>query len=321
MSAVTEKIAAIGIMPVISKLNSNEECEKLAKALIAGGVPAMEITFRMEGADGYIRYAREQFPDVLVGAGTVLTVEQAEKAVKAGAQFVVAPGLNPKIVKYCQEQGVDVVPGISTPSEVELAMELGLKVVKFFPAEASGGPEAIKALCGPYKGISFMPTGGLNLNNVASYYAVDRVIACGGSFMLGKHLANGEWEEITALCRKSVQTMLGLKLAHVGVNTPDAESAGKTADAFTALLGLDRGKEGKSSIFVDSCVEVMKENYLGTNGHIGFTTPCLDRAVRYLKEMGLKFNEDSAKYSDDGKLKAIYFAEEAGGFAIHLAKA
>ena len=321
MSTVAERVAAIGIMPVISKLTSNEECAELAKALVAGGVPAMEITFRMEGADGYIRYARENFPGVLVGAGTVLTIEQAEKAIAAGAQFVVAPGLNPKIVKFCQEKGVEIFPGVATPSEIEQAMELGLKTVKFFPAEASGGPAAIKALCGPYKGIGFMPTGGLNLTNIAGYYAVDRIIACGGSFMLGKHLANREWSEITALCRKSVQIMLGLKLAHVGINTPDEENADKIAGAFTGLLRLDRGKAGSSSIFVDSCVEVMKSNYLGSNGHLGFTTPCLDRAVRYFREMGVAFNENSAKYGDDGKLKAIYFEQEIGGFAIHLAKA
>ncbi|MCD2493678.1 bifunctional 4-hydroxy-2-oxoglutarate aldolase/2-dehydro-3-deoxy-phosphogluconate aldolase [Lacrimispora sp. NSJ-141] len=321
MGTVAERVAAISIMPVISKLTSDEECEGLAKALTAGGVPAMEITFRMEGADGYIRYVREHFPDVLAGAGTVLTEAQAEKAVEAGAQFIVAPGLNPQIVKFCQEKGVDVFPGVATPSEIEQAMELGIKIVKFFPAEASGGPAAIKALCGPYKGINFMPTGGLNLNNIAGYYAVERVIACGGSFMLGGHLADQEWSEVTSLCKKSVRTMLGLKLAHVGINTPDAENAGRTVGALTELLCLDRGKEGNSSIFVDSCVEVMKKSCLGANGHIGFTTPCLDRAIRYFRERGTTFDEASAKYGDDGGLTAIYFTDEIGGFAIHLAKA
>ncbi len=320
MKTAAERIAAIGIMPVILEMESKEDCKALAEALIAGGIPAMEITFRLEGADGYIRYAREQFPDMLVGAGTVLTVEQAGKAIEAGAQFVVSPGLNPKVVRFCQEKGVEIVPGVVTPSEIEQAMELGLTTLKFFPAEPSGGPAILKELCGPYKGISFMTTGGMELDNIAGYYALDRVVSCGGVFMLEDHLAKKEWAEITALCKKSVQIMLGLKLAHVGINTPDPKSAGEAASALERLLVLDRGKEGTDSIFVDSCVEVLKKNYLGANGHIGFTTPCLDRAVRYFREMGVSFNEDSAVYDDRGRLMVIYFAGEIGGFAIHLSR-
>lgn len=318
---VERRIAAIGIMPVITKLESQEDCAALSEALMAGGVPAMEITFRMEGAEGYIHYVREHYPKILAGAGTVLTMEQAEKAIEAGAQFLVSPGLNPEIVTFGREKGVAVFPGVATPSELEKAMGLGLKNVKFFPAESSGGIAAIKAMCGPYKGIGFMPTGGLNLDNIGAYYAFDRVIACGGSFMLGKHLEKKEWAQITEACRKAVRTMLGLKLAHVGINTPDEETAKSTASAFEKLLLLDRGKEGTSSVFVDSYIEVMKQEYLGAKGHIGFTTPCITRAVDYFREMGVSFREESAKYSADGKLSAIYFEEEIGGFAIHLVKA
>ena len=139
--------------------------------------------------------------------------------------------------------------------------------------------------------------------------------------LLGSHLAKGEWAEITALCRKSVQVMLGLKLAHVGVNAADAGAAADTAKALAAMLQLDVAKDGKSSLFVDKYIEVMKGGGLGANGHIGFSTPCLDRAVRYFEAMGIAFRPESAKRDASGKLTAIYFAQEIGGFAIHLLKA
>ena len=321
MSEVLDRISAIGLVPVITSFSSYDECDALTQALIAGGIPAMEITFRMENAEGYIRYVREHYPKVLAGAGTVLTTDQAQKAIDAGAQFLVAPGLNPEIVRFAQEQGIDMVPGVSTPSEIEQAIGLGLTTLKFFPAEQNGGVAAIKAICGPYKSVRFMPTGGVNLNNLADYCACDKVVACGGTYMLGSHMAKGEWAEITALCRKSVQVMLGLKLAHIGINTPDADTAASTARAMADLLQLDMGKEGHSSVFVDKCVEVLKEPGLGANGHIGFSTPCLERAVRYFEAMGIAFRPESAKRDAAGKLTAIYFAQEIGGFAIHLLKA
>ena len=321
MSAVVDRIAAIGIMPVITKFESYEDCSSLAQALTQGGIPAMEITFRMENAAGYIRYTREHCPQILVGAGTVLTLEQAQQAVEAGAQFLVAPGLNPEIVRYAQKASVDIFPGVATPSEIEQAMALGLKHLKFFPAEQMGGVATIKAICGPYKGLDFMPTGGVNLSNLAEYFACDRILACGGTYMLGNHLAKREWGEITALCRKSVQVMLGITLAHVGLNAPDAEDARHTAAAMADLLRLDVGREGSSSVFVEQCVEIVKGKGRGKNGHIGLATPCLERAVRYFRAMGVPFDEDSAKYGADGKLSAIYFTEEFGGFAIHLTRA
>ena len=321
MNAVFEKIIAIGIMPVIAKLESEEDCSNLAAALEAGGVPAMEITFRMENAERYIRQVRQQHSGIVAGAGTVLTIEQARKALEAGAQFIVAPGLNPDIIRFCQERDVPVIPGVATPSEIEQAMSLGLQYVKFFPSEQVGGINAIKAISAPYKSMGFMPTGGLNLSNIADYFAFNRIIACGGTYMIGKHLERREWSAITDLCRKSVQTMLGFQLAHVGINASDAGAAAAIASGLTQLLLLDPGKDGSSSVFAGSAVEVMKQPGPGANGHIGFRTPCLDRAVRYLKAMGVSFREETAKRAPDGSLKAIYFAREIGGFAIHLLQA
>ena len=321
MNTVLEKIIAIGIMPVIAKLESAEDCSNLAAALEAGGVPAMEITFRMANAERYIRQVREQHSNIVAGAGTVLTIDQARKALDAGAQFIVAPGLNPDIVRFCQEHDVPVIPGVATPSEIEQAMSLGLQYVKFFPAEQMGGINAIKAMSAPYKTMGFMPTGGLNLTNIADYFAFNRIIACGGTYMIGKHLERREWSAITDLCRKSVQIMLGFQLAHVGVNASDEGAAAAVAAGLTQLLMLDPGKDGSSSVFAGTAVEVMKHGGLGANGHIGFRTPCLDRAVRYLKAMGVSFREDTAKYAPDGSLKTIYFAQEIGSFAIHLVQA
>jgi len=321
MSDIIERISALGIMPVITNIDSIEDCDSLAAALTAGGIPAMEITFRMKNAEVYIRRVREAHLSVAVGAGTVITLEQAEKAIGAGAQFVVAPGLNPEIVKYCQSRGVEMIPGVSTPSEVETALGLGLKNVKFFPAEQSGGVAAIKSICGPYKNVGFMPTGGLNLDNIAEYFAFDRIIACGGTFMLGSSLAKKDWAQITELCRISVRTMLGLKLAHVGINADGEADAQSTASALASLLRLELGKDGANSVFVDTFAEIMKHGGPGRCGHIGFSTPNLDRAVRYFRAMGAEFDEASAKTDEKGRLKVIYFRGEIAGFAVHLVRA
>ena len=321
MSEVLDRIASIGIVPVIANIASEEACESLTQALIAGGIPVMEITFRMPNAERYIAQVRKNHPDVAVGAGTVLTTEQAQMAIDAGAQFLVAPGLSAAIVEIAQNNQIDIIPGVSTAGDVTAALEMGITVQKFFPAEQMGGAGTVKALSAPFKAVKFVPTGGINLGNIGAYFDLSCVAACGGTYMLGKHADKGEWAEITALCKKSVQTMLDLKLVHVGINTPDPESAAATAGALSSLLLLDVAKDGNSSVFVDDDIEVMKSNYLGSNGHLGFSTRNIARAVAYYKAMGKAFNEDSAKYDAAGKLKAIYFAEEIGGFAIHLMQA
>ena len=318
MSNILDRISAIGIVPIVSGLTSREDCLALARALSEGGLPAMEITFRTEGTEDYIRCVREACPQVLVGAGTVLTTRQAQQAIDAGAQYLLTPGLNPEVVRFARERGVDILPGIATPSELEQAVALGVDTVKVFPAQALGGAAAIRALCGPYKNVRFLPTGGVDLSNLAGYFAIDRVAACGGSYMIGSHLARREWGEITALCRRSVQTMLGLRLAHVGVNAPDAPSAASAAGAMAGLLGMSVAKDSENSVFVEECVEFMKGAGLGTHGHIGFATPCLERAVRYFEAMGASFRTESARRDENGKLSAIYFAGEIGGFAVHL---
>lgn len=203
MNAVLEQFQKIGIIPVVV-LNDAKDAEPLAEALIKGGLPCAEVTFRTDAAEESIRIMSEKFPEMLVGAGTVLTTEQVDRAVAAGAKFIVSPGLNPKVVEYCVKKGIPVTPGTCNPSNVEQAIEFGLDVVKFFPAEPAGGLNYIKAIAAPYVGIKFMPTGGINAKNVRDYLAYDRILACGGSWMVkGDLIAAGKFDEIEALTKEA----------------------------------------------------------------------------------------------------------------------
>ncbi|MGN0290903.1 MAG: bifunctional 4-hydroxy-2-oxoglutarate aldolase/2-dehydro-3-deoxy-phosphogluconate aldolase [Lachnospiraceae bacterium] len=205
MNEVLEKIQEIGIVPVVV-LEDAKDAEPLAKALCEGGLPCAEVTFRTAAAEESIRIMTEKYPDMLVGAGTVLTTEQVDRAVLAGAKFIVSPGLNPQVVKYCVEKGILITPGCANPSDIEQALENGLEVVKFFPAEPAGGLKMIKALAAPYVGVKFMPTGGINATNVRDYLAYDRILACGGSWMVSSDLVKaGDFEKITELTKEAVE--------------------------------------------------------------------------------------------------------------------
>lgn len=206
---IAEKISKIGVVPVIKLERPEEDALPLAKALSEGGLPVAEITFRAEGADKAIKLMRENYPDMIVGAGTVLYKEQVDRALAAGAQFIVSPGFNPKIAAYCIEKNVPIFPGCVTPTEIEAAHDLGLTTFKFFPAQQYGGLATIKALSSPYHQFKFMPTGGVNLDNLKEYLSFKSICAVGGSFMVTDKLINGKaWEEITAICRKAADIVI-----------------------------------------------------------------------------------------------------------------
>ena len=206
MNELQQKISAIGVVPVIKLTNPTRDAKPLADALCAGGVPVAEITFRAAGAADAIRIMAESHPEMLVGAGTVLTTAQVDEAVNAGASFIVTPGLDIDIVKYCQEKGITCFPGCTTPTDYHAAFKLGLEVLKFFPAEQSGGLDKIKAMAAPFPMFKVMPTGGVSLNNLATYAACPVIAACGGSYMCpDKLIEAGAWDEITELCKKSVE--------------------------------------------------------------------------------------------------------------------
>lgn len=206
MSEIAKGLAEIGIVPVIKLNHPERDAAPLAKALIAGGIPAAEITFRAAGADKAIAIMRTQFPEMLVGAGTVLTIQQVEQAHAAGAQFIVSPGFDAKIVEATLERGMLPLPGCTTATAIQMALGYGLEVLKFFPAEQSGGLSMIEALHAPFQMVRFMPTGGVSLQNLASYAASKAIVACGGTYMVKDALIEGgKWDEITDLCRKSIE--------------------------------------------------------------------------------------------------------------------
>lgn len=259
-----------------------------------------------------------KFPELLVGAGTVLTTEQVDRAVNAGAKFIVSPGLNPKVVKYCVEKGIPVTPGTANPSDVEVAIELGLEVVKFFPAEAAGGLNMIKSMAAPYTNMKFMPTGGINAANLTSYLDFGKIIACGGSWMVNKDMMkNGDFDGIKKLTQQAVDTMLGFEMKHIGINAKDEEDADGIATALNQMFGFEK-KVGNSSIFAGTGFEVMKKPYLGANGHVAIQTNYINRAIYHLEKRGFTFDMDTAKYDAKGNMKAVYFKGEFGGFALHL---
>jgi 2-dehydro-3-deoxyphosphogluconate aldolase/(4S)-4-hydroxy-2-oxoglutarate aldolase len=201
---ISEKLHQLGIIPVV-RLDDANNAVPLAKALCQGGLPCAEVTFRTAAAEKSIASMSATFPDMLIGAGTVLTIEQVQKAQTAGATFIVSPGFNPEVVGYCIEHEIPIFPGCMTPSEIERAISFGLDVVKFFPAEAAGGIKMIKALAGPYVDMKFIPTGGINNNNIENYLDFSKVIACGGSWMVKDELiAAGDFEAIAKLTADAV---------------------------------------------------------------------------------------------------------------------
>ncbi len=206
MNEMNTKISAIGVVPVIKLNNPERDAAPLAKALCEGGVPVAEVTFRAAGADTAIKLMKEACPDMLVGAGTVLTTEHVDKAIAAGAQFIVTPGFDPEIVKYCVEKNLPIYPGCTTPTDYHAALKFGLEVLKFFPAEQSGGLAKIKAMSAPFPMFKVMPTGGIGLNNLKEYLSCPVIAACGGSYMVTAELIdNQKWDEIIDLCKKSVE--------------------------------------------------------------------------------------------------------------------
>lgn len=207
MDPVLESLHMIGLVPVV-KINDAKDALPLAKALIDGGLPCAEVTFRTAAGAESIRLMRQTYPEMLVGAGTVLTTAQVDEAIAAGAQFIVSPGFNPVVVDYCLSLGVRMVPGISDASGVEQCLMRGLEAVKFFPAEQAGGLPYIKALAGPYADVLFMPTGGINPENLVSYLSCPSILCCGGTWMVKEDLIdNGRFDEIERLCREAVQLM------------------------------------------------------------------------------------------------------------------
>ena len=211
MKETADKIHEYGVVPVVV-INDAKDAGMLADVLCEEGLPCAEVTFRTAAAKDAIRMMADEQPEMLVGAGTVLTVEQVGQAIEAGAKFIVSPGFDPEIVDYCISKNIAVFPGCVTPSEAAQAVKRGMKVVKFFPAQQFGGVSTVKALAAPYTTLKFMPTGGVNMENLESYLSCDKVIACGGSWMVKSELIeSGQFEKIRQMTRQTVETVAAIR--------------------------------------------------------------------------------------------------------------
>lgn len=311
-----KRLSAAAVVPVVV-IDHAIDAVPTANAMLAGGIDVMEITFRTAAAPDAIRAVSENCPNMLVGAGTIITLEQCQQAVECGAKFIVSPGFDPDVVSWCVENNIAVTPGCVTPTEITAAMKLGLKVVKFFPAGIYGGLSAMKALSGPFGGIKFIPTGGVNAQNLGEYISAPFIHAVGGSWVCPKaDIAAGNFDKITALCQEARAAALGFEVAHIGINCENGDAATAVGEQLNEAFGLSL-KMGNSSIFASSGIEIMKTLYLGKNGHIAIRTNSITVAINELEKKGFICDMETAKYKNS-KMIAVYLKQEFGGFAVHL---
>lgn len=318
-TALEQRIFEMGIVPVVT-IDDASKAVKLADALAEGGLPCAEITFRTDAAAESIAVIRKERPDMLVGAGTVLSVEQLEKAISSGAQFIVTPGLNPIVVEAALKANVPIIPGCSRPSDLEIAYTMGLRTVKFFPAEAAGGIAMLKAMSAPYSMMRFMPTGGIDAKNLRQYLDLPCVLACGGTFMISKEaIKNEDYKGIRLATEKAVQSMLGLKTGHVALICEDKEECQQKSQELAGIFGLTRtGNANEDAFMVGDFFEVVVNNLKGDRGHLAITSVDVPRAYAYFCRKGYTFAEDTMRYTEKGTMKSVYFNKTWCGFGLHL---
>ena len=315
-SNTTRQLRRAGVIPVV-KVNAPGQAVSVADALQAGGLPIVEIPFRSDAAEEAIRLLRTKRPDLTVGAGTILTKAQAERAIDAGAHFMVTPGFNPSIAEYCAEQDIEFMPGVNTPGEIEQAMALGLFMLKFFPAKTSGEVSAIKALQSVYPNTEFIPMGGVNTDNLATYLRLKNCPAVGGTWIAPSDLVESEnYGEITRRAEEALEIAAGFDLAHVGINAGSSDEAKRIAEEFSIVFGFPV-KEGNSSVFAGDGFEIMKKQGLGSHGHLAIHTNKVDVALGLLERRGIDVRPETVK-EVDGSVRAVYLKPEVAGFAIHL---
>jgi 2-dehydro-3-deoxyphosphogluconate aldolase/(4S)-4-hydroxy-2-oxoglutarate aldolase len=318
MATLLQRIGEIGLVPVI-RLDSAKRAVGLGRALAKGGIPVAEVTFRTGAAEEAIRAMSAELPELLVGAGTVLTVDQAERAIRAGARFIVSPCYVDAVVDCCLARNVPVLPGVVNPDGVAKGLARGLEVLKFFPAGASGGTAMLDALAGPFGSVKFIPTGGIDAGNLASYARRANVLAIGGSWMVRPELVEAEnWTVVEAICREAVFALHGFGFAHLGINGPDEAGCRALAGSFERIFNLVP-REGSGSIFAGEKLEITKQPLAGQHGHLAIRCNQVERAVAYFAGLGIQARPETAR-SDRGMLKSIYLDLELGGFALHLVR-
>ncbi len=307
---IITNLSKLGIVPILT-VSDPATAVQAVNALKRGGLPAAEITFRTDEAEEAIRRVKGETEGVLLGAGTILSIEQAQRAVKAGAEYILTPGFNEKVVSWCADNGVPVLPGCSSPSDIEKALEKGVTTVKLFPVEAIGGVKFIKAVSAPYTDMGFVPTGGVNTNNMNDYFALKSVKAVGGSWLATKDdLAGGDWAGIEEKARRAVAAMLNLRVNHVGINAESMEDS----DRITSLVKLMMGDEVKDigwMNIVGPGFEVLYGRKRGVHGHFAINTNSLERAMYHLEQRGFEFNEPLGP-------TAVFMKDTIGGFEVEL---
>ena len=317
MSQITNSYEHTGILPVIN-IPSADLAVPVASALREGGLNAIEVTLRSTDSLQSIRNIKQAFPDMTVGAGTVLSTETVDKALLAGADFMVSPGYDDEVVDYCVNKGVLIVPGCVMATEIQKAVKRGLTVLKFFPSELNGGISAINLLSGPFPGVKFVPTGGINFKNLGTYLSNRKILACGGSYMAtAAQIKNRDFSGITAAAKQALDISLGFELAHVGINSGNEQNAINTAETISDIFRLS-ARYMNSAVFAGTAVEAVKAEGFGTRGHIGFFTNSIERAIAYFQTKGIELNPKSIKRNASGEITCIYLKQEIGGFAFHV---
>lgn len=320
---VLESLKLAGLVPVV-RIDNLADAVPLGEALLEGDLPVAEVTFRTDCAAEAIKTLAKKCPKLILGAGTVLTTEQVDIAIDSGAKYIVSPGFNPKVVEYCLKKGIFPTPGVTNPSLVEQAVSMGLKVLKFFPAEQSGGLSMLKTFATVYPDIKFIPTGGISEKNLPEYARSANVHAVGGSWMVSPELINAKaFDKITMLSKQAVAALHSFSLGHVGINQNSEGEAQNLADGLATMFNLT-DKNGDSSHFLvgptgNNEIEIMKKPFYGDKGHIAIRCNDVERGRAYFESKGFKFHTDFLP-SDKQGLKAIYFSQEIGGFAWHLVR-
>ena len=314
MFEIIDIIKKNGILPIAS-IENEIDAIPIGTALYNAGIRVIEVTFRTDRALESMRVITSAFPDMYIGAGTVRTTKQVDQAMEAGCRFIISPGINSKVIKYCKKNNIPVIPGVATASEVEEALELGVTLVKFFPCESMGGIKTLQALSHPYPQITFLPSGGITGDNMMMYLEDPKVIAVNGSWLIDEDFhAKQNFDEIEMRAKQAVKKMLGFQIDHVAVNLPKNDLAEDAAEDFADIFDLEVTEDAQS-FQAGGIFQAMKPSLRGLMGHMGVRTNSLERAEYFLSNRGVDFGLENHDAIEED---SIYLNTEIAGIAIQI---
>ena len=317
MSDIFKRIEQLGVLPELT-IDDPFDAIGAGEAIMNGGISMAEITFRTKAAGESIRMLNSACPDMLIGAGTILSTLQVDEAVAAGAKFIVSPGISTDVVKYCKEKDIPIIPGVATPTDIETAIRLGIGLVKFFPAESNGGIKALKAMSEPYPKLRFMPSGGINEDNVANYLKSSKVLAVAGNWMCTKKMITSRnLDEIEEKCRRALRMMLGFEFDHIGIHFHKDEDAMHSAQMLSAMLDVPL-EESNNLFRTGSMFELLKPQAENLSGHLALKTNHLGRALNHIMGKGIEVDEESLIKDEEGRIISVTLKREIGGIKIRL---